>query len=221
MAPAALAAALPIIGGPLGSLAARAASDPRNFAKTVLQFAFTGTVAAWAIFGLNGRRIAAMEGDRTFDAGAFEFEGAAGGDSGSSGGPLSSDGNFPGNDAGQEKIGAWLGVVMQKAGLPKPLATMTALAESGMRTGPAVRYQDLDSAGPYQVRVNLHGWSLSQAESWEYSTANWFVKNALRYKGQFPNTAAGLGAWCQAVQGSAYPGRYQEQYNRAVELSGK
>lgn len=87
MAPAALAT-LPVLGPMLGLAAGKVASDPRAAAKTILQVSFTVGVSAWIIFGLNGRRIAAMTEDRTFDCAAFELTGtpvtsSGAGDSGS------------------------------------------------------------------------------------------------------------------------------------------
>lgn len=133
----------------------------------------------------------------------------SGGDGGSGGNPPSEE---------QAEVAAWLAGKMKEAGLPEPLAIMTALVETEMRTGPDVRYKDQDSAGPYQIRVQLHGWKLEDAEDWGYSTDNWFIKNAEQYKGQYGDTAAELGAWCQKVQGSAFPDKYAARYQDAMNL---
>lgn len=124
------------------------------------------------------------------------------------------------DEAGKSERAKWLAKRADAAGVHPLLPTMTSLVESDMQTGPSVRFKDADSAGPYQVRVNLHGWSVDQAEDWAYSTDNWFLKNARRYIGEYGDSASELGAWAQRVQGSAYPTRYAGRYDQAKRLAG-
>ena len=105
-------------------------------------------------------------------------------------------------------------------GIPGELPVMTSLVESELMTGPRVRFSDLDSAGPMQIRTQLHGWSIADAENYGLATNRWFLDNAQRYKGQYDHSAAGLGAWAQRVQGSAYPDRYAQRYDEARRLVG-
>ncbi len=225
MAPVVGLAAAPLLG-----LASKAATDPVGTAKKALQLSIVIGGPAWIFFAIKGRAIAKEieEGtDRTFDAAAFEFgseapmSGKGTGSSGGSNGSSSGGGAEPKEGASQEEVAAYWKPRMIAAGLPPVLAVMTSLVESNMATGESVRFSDLDSAGPFQIRVDLHGWTIEDAESYRVSLDEWFIPNAKKYVGQFSATATGYGQWCQTVQGSAYPDRYAERHGEAMGILAK
>lgn len=72
------AAALPLVGG-LFSAGSKMLANPKETARTMLQFGVVSFGVCWCIFGLNGRKIRKDidEGkDRTFDASDFDFSGS-------------------------------------------------------------------------------------------------------------------------------------------------
>ncbi len=119
-------------------------------------------------------------------------------------------GGYPGDNAPKDRIAKWMAA--HSGRVPGLLPVMTALAESGLKNVP---YGDRDSLGYFQIR-GMHGSAQQRMDpNW---SLNWFVQNAQRHWGKYPHTPEGLGQWAQAVQRSAYPGRYATQYNEARRL---
>jgi hypothetical protein len=171
------------------------------------------------------------------------FQGVAGSASGTSG---AYTGVWPGDGASDENRALYLGAKARSAGLPDELLVMASLTENSMHSGNGPthigRFSDADSVGLFQIRIGSHnpseiddagnvaayaGWSdIKKAEYWENpeNSVKWFVKQAqaLRDKGrpytQSPFNATNLGQWAQAVEISAFPDRYQANYDRATTL---
>ena len=61
-------------------------------------------------------------------------------------------GSYPGDDAPQAEIAAWMGSEAQKRGLPAELPVMAGLVESGLRN---LDHGDADSVGFFQMRVGI------------------------------------------------------------------
>src|SRR5205823_6423142 len=59
-------------------------------------------------------------------------------------------GDYPGDNASQPQLAAWLASEAQKRGLPKELPVMASLVESGVKN---LQGGDADSAGFFQMRV--------------------------------------------------------------------
>jgi hypothetical protein len=134
-------------------------------------------------------------------------------------------------------IARWMGGVAQNSGLPPELPVMAALVESGLRN---LWDGDRDSVGYFQIRVGIHGQAAVETPD---AQLRWFVYNAhrapLSRKGRSEKwtvdffqqmiqiarlanneeeVAHWLGAWCQDIERSAYPDRYQAQYLQARKL---
>lgn len=134
-------------------------------------------------------------------------------------------------------IARWMGSTAQAAGLPPELPVMAALTESALRN---LVDGDRDSVGYFQIRVGIHG--ASSVETPE-AQLRWFMDAATRT----PNSKRGrkegwtvdslrqqiqsartlnnstllaywLGAWCQDVERSAYPDRYEKNLAQAQKL---
>ena len=96
-------------------------------------------------------------------------------------------------------------------GLPGTLPVMTSLQESGLRN---LNYGDSDSIGYFQQRKRYYAhpgnptWSLDR-----------FLDDAKKTR-KYPETAVGLGKWAQAVQRSAYPDAYKDDFKPARKLIG-
>ena len=65
--------------------------------------------------------------------------------------PDTSD-TYPGDNAGQQAIAAWMARQAHKAGLPAELPIMAALTESGLKND---NYGDRDSLGFFQMRTSI------------------------------------------------------------------
>lgn len=146
--------------------------------------------------------------------------------------------NWPGDSAPDVDRANWLGAKGREAGLPDELLVMAALTEGSMRSGQSVRFSDADSVGLFQIRIGIHSpseigdsaaqahWSswtnIQKAEYWEIAdnSVKWFVKGALAKKSNYPAPydKHKLGQWCQAVEISAFPDRYEANYDKARTL---
>ncbi len=79
------------------------------------------------------------------------------------------------------------------------------IVESGMRN---LNYGDRDSLGVLQLRANLHGYTTARSPS---LSAQWFLRRAIPRERYYSTS----GRLAQAVQVSAFPYRYDQQYSRA------
>jgi hypothetical protein len=147
--------------------------------------------------------------------------------SGDAGEPLDlgeAGGGYPGDDASQAEVAAWMGSLAQKRGLPPELPVMAGLVESGLRN---VNYGDADSVGFFQMRVGI--WNRGAYAGYPDSAElqlKWFLDQALAVKRQ--RMAAGkpvddprsYGEWIADIERPAeqYRGRYQLRLEEARSL---
>jgi hypothetical protein len=128
------------------------------------------------------------------------------------------------------QIAQWMGAIAEENGYPPELPVMCALVESSLNN---VNYGDRDSEGFFQIRVGIHG---LVAVSSPEAQMDWWLREADRYTKLMinsgisarkvpklnpraePPSARVYGIWCQAIEGSAFPDKYQEQYEKAKEL---
>ncbi len=124
------------------------------------------------------------------------------------GGPVS------GLDAEQQRIAQIILHVGRQMSMTErdiKTAFMAALVESGMRN---LNYGDADSIGVFQQRPS-QGWGTqSQIMNPTYAATKFF--DALKAVGGHETMP--MGALAQAVQGSAFPGRYKEHHDEAFNI---
>jgi hypothetical protein len=171
--------------------------------------------------------------DATDDnAGGSDDEGSDQSDGSDSGSPEPPDAggvdpDYPGDDAPQEQIAAWMADAAEKRGLPRELPVMAALTESSLRN---LHYGDADSIGFFQMRTSIWdqgeyagygqkpekqlGWFLDQAEA---------IKKQRVGRGLSVDDPNQFGQWIADVERPAeqYRGRYQLRLEEARKLLGK
>lgn len=107
------------------------------------------------------------------------------------------------------------------AGVPPELPIMTALVETNFQN---LTWGDRDSIGYFQQR---NAWGSRADRLNPASAVHMFLHGgkggqpgAVAYKRQFggAHDAATLGRWAQAVQQSAFPGRYAQRFSQARAL---
>ncbi|HEY6889328.1 MAG TPA: CHAP domain-containing protein, partial [Solirubrobacter sp.] len=131
---------------------------------------------------------------------------------------------YPGDNAPQEQIAAWMAGQAQKRGLPPELPLMASLVESGMKN---LNFGDADSVGFFQMRVGI--WNQGEYAGFPDKPelqVKWFLDNAEAVKKQ--RVAAGksitdpnqYGDWIADVERPAeqYRGRYQLKLGEAQGL---
>jgi cell wall-associated NlpC family hydrolase len=134
------------------------------------------------------------------------------------------DGSYPGDDASQAQVAAWMGAQAEKHGLPPELPVMAGLVESGLRN---LNYGDADSVGFFQMRVSI--WNQGDYAGYPDNPElqlKWFLDKAAAVKEQ--RVAAGkpvddpgsYGEWVADVENpaGAYRGRYQLRLEEARGL---
>jgi NlpC/P60 family len=160
--------------------------------------------------------------------------GSGGGDTGADGdssGDLGGDspldlgdvaGGYPGENASQAEIAAWMGSAAQQRGLPAELPVMAGLVESNLRNVP-LGDGDADSAGFFQMRVSIwnRGPYAGYADRPELQL-KWFLDKAqaVKREGRGSNDPGGYGEWIANVENPAaqYRGRYQLRLEEARSL---
>lgn len=108
----------------------------------------------------------------------------------------------------------------KKHGIPAELPIMTALVESNFTN---VAGGDRDSVGMFQQRA---AWGPFSVRHNPMKSLKLFLeggqagqRGAVDFKHQFKGRgSSAYGQWCQAVQVSAFPGRYQERLSEARRL---
>ena len=80
-----------------------------------------------------------------------------------------------------------------------------AIVESGVRN---LRYGDRDSIGVFQLRTGIWGWTRAASVT---LSAQWFLGRAIARQNWYSTS----GRLAQAVEVSAYPYRYDQEYYRA------
>lgn len=139
----------------------------------------------------------------------------------------------------RKSIAKWMAYEAQARGFPPELPVMAALVETG-GTLRNLTNGDKDSVGFFQIRVSIHG---TKAVETPKAQLQWFLYNATRSplgrtgrrqgwtrelfqtkiaeaRGK-PNSgelALWLGRWCQDIERSAYPDKYQHRYDEAIKL---
>lgn len=128
--------------------------------------------------------------------------------------------NYPGDTADPVDVARWMSSVAEaEYSLPGILPVMTSCVEltqawtgpGDVKTVPGYLYaQDHDSLGYFQQRPS-QGWGTPDMLIDADYALRAFLKAAKAIEDDSPaDTAAQLGAWCQAVQRSAYPDRYAD-----------
>ncbi len=109
-------------------------------------------------------------------------------------------------------------LMAKRRGIPPELPIMTALVESDFRN---VNFGDRDSLGMFQQRA---AWGPARVRMNPIKSCRMFLeggragqRGAVDFKGRFHGSGQ-LGAWCQAVQVSAFPDRYQQRLGEARRL---
>jgi hypothetical protein len=134
------------------------------------------------------------------------------------------DGSYPGDDAPQPEIAAWMGSEAQRRGLPPELPVMAGLVESGLRN---LDGGDADSAGFFQMRVGI--WNQGDYAGYPDRAdlqLKWFLDTAEAVKkqriaaGRPVDDPGGYGEWIADVERPAvqYRGRYQLRLEEARGL---
>jgi NlpC/P60 family len=165
------------------------------------------------------------DGDDGSDSSDSSDSGDAPGDSAGSGVDLGDvDGSYPGDDASQAEIAAWMGAEAQRRGIPPELPVMAGLVESGLRN---VNHGDADSVGFFQMRVGI--WNQGDYAGYPDQAElqlKWFLDQAVAVKaqrvagGQPVDDPGSYGDWIADVERPAaqYRGRYQLRLEEARGL---
>jgi cell wall-associated NlpC family hydrolase len=133
-------------------------------------------------------------------------------------------GDYPGDDAQQSEIAAWMGSEAQKRGLPAELPVMAGLVESGLHN---LSGGDADSVGYFQMRVSV--WNQGDYAGYQNHAElqlKWFLDQAAAVKqqriaaGRPVNDPGSYGDWIADVERPAaqYRGRYQLRLDDARSL---
>jgi hypothetical protein len=167
----------------------------------------------------------ASDGSSGASSSSDPSDNSADGSSGSDLGDIAS--TYPGDNAPQTKIAAWMASAAEKRGIPPELPVMAGLVESSLRN---LDYGDADSIGFFQMRVSIwdHGqyagyghdpekqlqWFLDQAEA---------VKKQRLARGESVTDQKQYGDWVADIERPAaqYRGRYQLRLDEARQLLGK
>jgi hypothetical protein len=169
--------------------------------------------------------------DGSSDGGDSTDGSSDGGDSGDAGSQAGGGqdlgggaGGYPGDDADQAQIAAWMSAEARKRGLPGELPVMAALVESGMSN---LDHGDADSVGYFQMRLGI--WNSGDYAGYPDDAKkqlDWFLDHAVAVRDQ--RVARGLpvddsshyGEWIADVERPAaqYRGRYQLRLAEAQGL---
>jgi cell wall-associated NlpC family hydrolase len=139
--------------------------------------------------------------------------------------PDASD-TYPGDDASQQAIAAWMARQAHKAGLPAELPIMAALTESGLKND---NYGDRDSLGFFQMRTSI--WNQGEYKGFSDHPElqlKWFINQALEVRRErvsqgdagYGQDKGKWGDWVADVEQPAaeYRGRYQTHLDQADSL---
>jgi hypothetical protein len=142
------------------------------------------------------------------------------GDGGAGGAGVVGDA-YPGDDASQPQLAAWMARAARRAGLPPELPVMAALQESGLRN---LRYGDRDSQGFFQMRTSI--WDQGEYRGYidrPELQLRWFIEHAVAQRRSNPGLYQGpddYGTWIADVERCAaeYRDRYQPHLDHARRL---
>jgi CHAP domain len=130
-------------------------------------------------------------------------------------------GGYPGDEAPQPAIAAWMAGAARQAGLPPELPVMAALQESGLRN---LRGGHLDSVGFFQMRGSI--WNTGEYRGYldrPELQLRWFIDHAVEVRRRDPGAYEGpddYGEWVADVElpAAEYRDRYQGHLAHAREL---
>ena len=156
--------------------------------------------------------------------GDSDGDSSSGGDAGGQIDLGDSAGSYPGDDASQPEVAAWMGSEAQRRGLPAELPVMAGLVESGLRN---LSGGDADSVGFFQMRVGI--WNQGDYAGYPDKAElqlKWFLDQAAAVKqqriaaGKPVNDPGSYGDWIADVERPAvqYRGRYQLRLEEARGL---
>jgi putative modified peptide len=133
---------------------------------------------------------------------------------------------YPGDNASQQAIAAWMARQAHKAGLPAELPIMAALTESGLKND---NYGDRDSLGFFQMRTSI--WNQGEYKGFSDHPElqlKWFINQALEVRRErlsqgdasYGQDKTKWGDWVADVEQPAaeYRGRYQTHLDQADSL---
>ena len=130
-------------------------------------------------------------------------------------------GQYPGDDAGQPAIAAWMAAEAKARGIPPELPVMAGLVESGLRN---LNFGDADSLGFFQMRVSI--WNQGEYAGYgddPQKQIDWFLDQAEAVKAQRISRGLSVddpnqfGEWIADVERPAeqFRGRYQLRLDEA------
>ncbi len=133
---------------------------------------------------------------------------------------------YPGDNAGQAAIAAWMARDAQAAGLPPELPVMASLVESGLTNMPG---GDRDSMGFFQMRAGI--WDRGEYAGYSQNPElqmKWFIDHALAVKAKriaegdatYGQDSSTWGNWVADIEVpyEPYRGRYQLRLEDAQSL---
>jgi cell wall-associated NlpC family hydrolase len=129
---------------------------------------------------------------------------------------------YPGDNADQTLIAAWMARKAQEAGLPPELPVMAALTESHLRN---LDYGDASSVGYFQMLSDWNHWDGGKYSGFANKPElqmQWFIDHAVAYKDRYQGKhgAYWMGQWAADVERPRQDlrGRYAEHYNEALHM---
>ena len=179
-----------------------------------------------AVQGHEGHSTFQFEVPGTGHGGAAAESALQGFDPNAAGGLPDASDTYPGDNASQQAIAAWMARQAHKAGLPAELPIMAALTESGLKND---NYGDRDSLGFFQMRTSI--WNQGEYKGFSDHPElqlKWFINQALEVRRErvsqgdasYGQDKSKWGDWVADVEQPAaeYRGRYQTHLDQADSL---
>ncbi len=179
-----------------------------------------------AVQGREGHSTFQFEVPATGHGGAAAESALQGFDPNAAGGLPDASDTYPGDNASQQAIAAWMARQAHKAGLPAELPIMAALTESGLKND---NYGDRDSLGFFQMRTSI--WNQGEYKGFSDHPElqlKWFINQALEVRRErlsqgdasYGQDKSKWGDWVADVEQPAaeYRGRYQTHLDQADSL---
>jgi cell wall-associated NlpC family hydrolase len=184
------------------------------------------SVVLGAVKGHEGHSTFQFEVPGTGHGGAAAESALQGIDPNAAGGLPDASDTYPGDNASQQAIAAWMARQAHKAGLPAELPIMAALTESGLKND---NYGDRDSLGFFQMRTSI--WNQGEYRGFPDHPElqlKWFINQALEVRRErlsqgdaaYGQDKSKWGDWVADVEQPAaeYRGRYQTHLDQADSL---
>ncbi len=184
------------------------------------------SVVLGVVQGHEGHSTFQFEVPGTGHAGAAAESALQGIDPNAAGGLPDASDTYPGDNASQQAIAAWMARQAHKAGLPAELPIMAALTESGLKND---NYGDRDSLGFFQMRTSI--WNQGEYTGFPDHPElqlKWFINQALEVRRErlsqgdasYGQDKSKWGDWVADVEQPAaeYRGRYQTHLDQADSL---